>query len=405
MTTPGTRVPPDQFLGVPRSAATGIRLDDAAHQRLVSAINDLALAPGEWPTVLRLLGRAFNCHYAAAITTTPERDAPRSLGAVGITAEDHRDFLSTWHKRNLYGSRCPARRAGAVVLGSSIVPRAELVRSDMYRHYLAPRALEEVVRLDLLHESDRSQSISLARPWSSGPFTDAELDFARALMPHLQHAVAVQARLADSSAAARSALDALETVQAPILLLDRRGRLVYASAEAELLLRDGDGLSIGTGEALRAAAPPLTARLAALISRAVGAHSEPGRSGTLRLPRPSGRPDLTLVAVPLLMAGPGAHHPAVLLQVADPVARANPHRALLVEAFALTPAEADLAVDLLAGLSVREIADGSGRSIATIRTHLASLLAKTGTARQSELVRLLMRLPQWPSHQGLCTGP
>jgi DNA-binding CsgD family transcriptional regulator len=101
--------------------------------------------------------------------------------------------------------------------------------------------------------------------------------------------------------------------------------------------------------------------------------------------------------LPPRAAGPGAHHPAVLLQVADPSARANPQRALLVEAFGLTPAEADLATDLLAGLSVREIAAASERSVATVRTHLASLLAKTGTARQSELVRLLMRLPRMPN--------
>jgi DNA-binding CsgD family transcriptional regulator len=397
VTTPGAHVAAERFPGMPPGAAAEIRINQDAYQRLVSAINDLALAPGEWPTVLRLLGRAFNCHYAAAITTTPDRDAPRSLGAIGITPDDHHEFLRIWHKRNLYGSRRPTRQAGAIVLGRSIVPRAELVRSDMYRDYLAPREIEEVVRLDVLHEGDRSQSISLARTWSLGPFTDAELHFAQALMSHLQRAVVVQARLGDASAAARSALDALETVQAPILILDRRGRLVHASADAERLLREADGLSIGTENALRADAPSLSLRLAALVTRAVGTHAEPGTSGTLRLPRPSGRPDLTLVAVPLRMAGPGAHHPAVLLQVADLSARANPHRALLVEAFELTPAEADLAADLLGGLSVREIAAASERSIATIRTHLASLLAKTGATRQSELVRLLMRLPHWPS--------
>jgi DNA-binding CsgD family transcriptional regulator len=399
VTTLGARVTAEGFPGVPPSAASATRTDATAYRCLVSAINDLALAPSEWPTVLRLLGRAFNCHYAAAITTTPERDAPGSLGAIGITADDHREFLRSWHKHNVYGSRWPAREAGAVVLGSSIVPRAELVRSVMYRHYLAPRKIEEVVRLDVLHESDRSQSISLARTWSSGAFADVELQFAQALMPYLQRAVVVQTRLGDASAAARSALDALETAQAPIFILDRRGRVVHASAEAARLLREADGLSIATGDALRAAAPSLSARLATLITRTVGTHGEPGTSGTLRLPRPSGKPALTLVSVPLPLytAGPGAHHPAVLLQVADPGARANPHRALLVEAFELTPAEADLAADLLAGLSVREIAAGSGRSIATVRTHLASLLAKTSTARQSELIRLLMRLPRAPN--------
>ena len=57
-------------------------------------------------------------------------------------------------------------------------------------------------------------------------------------------------------------------------------------------------------------------------------------------------------------------------------------------------AEAILAADLLCGLSVGEAAVKRGRSVATMRTHLASVLAKTGTARQSELVRLLSRLPR-----------
>jgi DNA-binding CsgD family transcriptional regulator len=370
-------------------------MDEIAYQRLVSAIYDLALAPDEWPTVLRLLGCALNCHYAAAIATTPDRDAPRSLGAVGITDEDHREFLRTWHKHNLYGSRWPAREAGVVVLGRSIAPRAQLVPSAMYRHYLAPRAIEEVVRLDIFHENDRSQSVSLARPWSSGPFTPDELRFAHAVIPHLQHAAAVQVRLGDVSTVARSALDALETAQAPILLLDRRGCIVHVSAEAEQLLREADGLSAGaTG--LRAATPALSSRLTALIKRSVGAAGSPGASGALRLPRPSGRPDLMLVAVPLRpdMAYPGARSPAIVLQVTDPLACAAPDRALLAEAFGLTPAEASLAADLLRGLSAGEVAAGNRRSIATVRTHLANVLAKTETARQSELVRLLMRLPR-----------
>ena len=114
-----------------------------------------------------------------------------------------------------------------------------------------------------------------------------------------------------------------------------------------------------------------------------------------------------LVAVPLSprAALPQAHHPTVVLQVTDPLARTAPNRALLAEAFELTPAEVDLATDLLGGLSVREIAASSGRSIATVRTHLANVLAKTGTARQSELARLLMRLPRIPIQGPPFTSP
>ncbi len=374
---------------------TGPRMDEDAYQRLLPAIYETALAPSEWPAVLRLLARALNCHCAAVVATTPARDAPRPLGVVGIAEDDHREFLRVWHKRNVYGSRSPASELGAVVPGRSIVPRNELVRSEMYRRYLAPRAIEEILRLDIFYENDRSQSVALGRPWSSGPFTPEELRFARALMPHLQHAAAVQVRLDDASAVARSALEALEAAQAPILLLDRRGRIVHGSVEAQRMLGETDGLSAGAA-GLRAATPALSARLAAVIARAAGRAGEPGASGALRLPRPSGKPDLTIVAVPLRTdaACPGAQQPTVVLQVTDPLARPALDRELLAEAFGLTPAEAGLAADLLRGLSPGEVAAGSGRSIATVRTHLANVLAKTETGRQNELVRLLMRLPR-----------
>lgn len=371
------------------------RIDESGCQRLVSMIDNLALAPEEWPTVLRLLGHTFNCHYAAAVSTTPDRASPRSLGAVGITSEDHQEFLRVWHRQNLLGLRHPVREAGAIVVGRNMVPRAELVRSAMYRRYLAPRAIQELIRLDIFHDDSRSQSISLARPWSSGHFTPEELGVVRVLMPHLQHAAAVQVRIRDAATVTRSALAALETVQGPILLLDLKGCVVHASADAERILRQADGLSAGAS-GLRAATPALSARLTLLITRAAGARGMPGTSGALRLPRPSGKPDLTLAAVPLRQgtANPGERQSAVVVQVTDPLARAIPDRALLGAAFGLTPAEGEVACDLLGGLSVGEIADCRKRSVATVRTHLANILAKTETTRQTDLIRLLMRLPR-----------
>src|SRR6478609_5776549 len=123
-----------------------VTINEDGYQRLLAAIYDLVFAPTDWPIVLRQLAEELNCSYAASITTTPERDTPCSLGAVGITAEDHCEFLRTWHKRNVFGARRPAREAGAIVLGQTILPKSELLRSDMYRHYLAPRGIEEVVR-------------------------------------------------------------------------------------------------------------------------------------------------------------------------------------------------------------------------------------------------------------------
>lgn len=68
--------------------------------------------------------------------------------------------------------------------------------------------------------------------------------------------------------------------------------------------------------------------------------------------------------------------------------------------FGLTPAEGDLARDLLTGATILEIARRNGRSAATLRTHLARLFGKTGTGRQVDLVRLLEQATAF----GSCTS-
>lgn len=370
-------------------------IDEDGHYCLLSAIYDLALAPTNWPIVLGLLAEALNSPHASSVITTPERDAPRPLGAVGITAEDHRAFLRAWHKSNVFGTRRPAREAGTIVLGRTILAKPTLLRTAMYRQYLEPRGIHELVRLDILADAYRSQSIALARPWASGPFTSDELAFARALMPHLQRVANLHAHIEGTTSIAQSAIDALDETQAPLLLLDASGRVVHGSAEAERLLHEADGLSAGC-HGLRAATPALSARLQAVLARAAGSSRGPGVSGALHLRRQSGKPDLVLVAIP---AGPRSFGPdigraSVVVQITDPLARAAPDPVILADAFDLTPSEALLATDLLCGLSVAEAAVKRKRSVATVRTHLASLLAKTGTARQSDLVRLLSRLPR-----------
>ena len=371
-----------------------VMISEDGYHHLLSAIYDLVLAPADWSTVLRLLAGALNSPHASSVITTPERDAPRPLGAVGITADDHRAFLHTWHKDNVFGARRPVREAGAIVLGRTILPKSALLRTAMYQDYLLPRGIEEIVRLDIFSDASQSHSIALARPWASGPFTSDELAFARALMPHLQRVATLHADVEHTTSFARTAIDALDEAQAPSLLLDATGRVVHASAEADRLLHEADGLSAGR-DGLRAATPALSGRLRAVLARAAGSSRAPGISGALHLRRPSGKPDLVLVAIPVRSRslGPAIGQASVVLQITDPLARAIADPAILADAFDLTPSEAILAADLLCGLSVVEAAAKRGRSVATVRTHLATVFAKTGTARQSDLIRLLSRLP------------
>ena len=93
-------------------------------------------------------------------------------------------------------------------------------------------------------------------------------------------------------------------------------------------------------------------------------------------------PDATLL---------GADGPSALMFVTDPSAAPPPLERTLCELYGLTPAEAGVAVRLVTGAPLCDVADELGISMNTARTHLRRVFAKTRTRGQSDLVRLLLR--------------
>lgn len=68
----------------------------------------------------------------------------------------------------------------------------------------------------------------------------------------------------------------------------------------------------------------------------------------------------------------------------------------LAEIFQFTPAECRLAELLAKGHTPDVCATQLGVSITTVRSQLRALFRKTGTERQAELVRLLVRASSYP---------
>jgi DNA-binding CsgD family transcriptional regulator len=361
-------------------------------------IYDAALDQAAWPALLARLATLFGCHFADSFRRTDDYSA---FGGVshGLDPADYNDvFLGFWVKRNVWGKRRPVIRAGDVMTTRQMMPEDELRASEMYNDYLAPRDLHEGLRLDIWAGGGWIEDISLLRPWSAGPFGVADIRLAHTLMPHLQRGAAIARRLRQADQLADCGMAALEHLAAAFLVLDRSGNLIHANPAASALLAAADGFRI-TPAGFTGASTAVTTKLQATLEMASGRPGAPAEAGALRLPRPSGRQALALVAMPLraggrLQEGPGwGGSPAILVCVTDPEEGARPAQDHLVALFGLTQAEAALAAGLLAGQDLRDIAAHSGRSIHTVRSQLATLMAKTDTGRQAELVRLLGRLP------------
>jgi DNA-binding CsgD family transcriptional regulator len=103
---------------------------------------------------------------------------------------------------------------------------------------------------------------------------------------------------------------------------------------------------------------------------------------------------LVIHSVPVADAmADGPHTVLVLVDLSD---TPKPRPASLEQLFGLTRAEARLAVQFASGCTPAHIAAENGLSLATVRSQLASVFAKTQTSRQTELVALLARVAILP---------
>jgi len=95
----------------------------------------------------------------------------------------------------------------------------------------------------------------------------------------------------------------------------------------------------------------------------------------------------------------------VLLVAFDPEIRQAPPADMLKRMFALTEAEADVAIGIACGRRVAEIAVDRGVKVETVRSHSKTVFAKTRTRGQAELAALMARLTFFAPHRSPGNGP
>ena len=181
-------------------------------------------------------------------------------------------------------------------------------------------------------------------------------------------------------------LELLDRLQLGGALLDAAGTVREINASAERIVAAHQPAKGGA----QRRSPPLATRA---IRRLFGPEvTRPAHGLATARDRVALGPRPIIACTLPLPDGGGARTGAMIVMV-DLNLPLLPSAAILATAFSLTRAEAQMAADLAAGKSLRAIAQRRKVTIMTMRAHLKSVLAKTRTHRQAELVALLSRLP------------
>lgn len=281
-------------------------------------------------------------------------------------------------------------RAGTLCCDHEHFDARFVARSEFYQDFLLPEGLRYVLGSRITADEADPQGgylMGLLRGPERGVFSAETQARVQRLMPHLQRAFALKDQLEQLHEHARMLEAALEAAGPAALALDRSGRIRHADAQARGWLAAASPVLSRRGRLqLAAGGAAAQERLQAAIERC----ARSGEIQALALPGHT----LTLSRMPARGVERADDRPALLLCLIAPTRRPRlPPVGQLVALLGLTPAEARLARGLAAGLSLEEHAEQQGVRLATVRTQLKAIFAKTGTHRQSDLVRLLDTIP------------
>lgn len=284
-------------------------------------------------------------------------------------------------------------KPGAVVTLSEFIPASELEDSEFYRSFLSRSGSFYILGVDLPTQGVDAR-FRITRTKDGREFNDAEKEFVRLLVPHLQMAVEFYTHQHRLESERDLYAGAVNQLSVGTLILDADSKVLDMNRQAEKILALEDGIRV-INEHLDLSTPSKTAELRDHIKTVLSTEHKDraGFAQAIRVERPSGALDFSLMVKPV----PAAHWlegkaiPAVAIFVADPAGEVDAVAETLAILFGLTPTEATVSLLLANGLSLDEAAEDMGVARNTVRAHLRSIFSKTGVSKQTQLVRLVLK--------------
>lgn len=219
--------------------------------------------------------------------------------------------------------------------------------------------------------------MTLTRKESSGRFEERHMALLNALAPHIAAGLA--------RADVRETLDSPAGSDVGVIVLDESGKVEIANAVAD------EWLAQDTRKHWPLALPLLVS----LASRAVDGSEPPFAGAAVETTHPRTG---ALYRLHWERQTDASERPRTLILM-EPLRPAESPAAL--ERMGLTPRESKVALALLRGLSVSEIAAELNRSPHTVTQHMKSIFDKLGVSSRHELAARLMSKNPSPSHSRL----
>jgi DNA-binding CsgD family transcriptional regulator/PAS domain-containing protein len=360
---------------------------------LVGDIYDAALEPARWSDVLCDV-RDFVGGSAAWVfskdTSTKSLNIHYDCG--GVDPHYQQLYRDQYAKLDPLTSGQVLAEIGRPISTADIMAVDEFERTRFCQEWRRPQGLIDFGTAALDKSATGAALFGVFRQARQGVFDDDTRWRMRQIVPHIRRAMLVARAIELKTSEASALADTLDGVSAGMFLVDKSGRIVHVNASGRSMLDERSVLRTSGGR-LAANEPNATLALNEVLAMAAAGDATVGVKGiSVSLQAREGDPHvahvLSLTCGERRRAG-NRYEAAAALFVHKATLRTPSGPETIARTYKLTPTELRVLLAVVEVGGVPEVAEALGISEGTVKTHLHRLFAKTDTARQADLVKLV----------------
>jgi DNA-binding CsgD family transcriptional regulator len=350
----------------------------------LARIYNAPLAPDAWRSVLVSLSELAGSDGAALILQQQQTLQVISAEIVGIAQDLTKDYLEYYAELDPYLPEIYQHATDTWVSLGEFKLRKDLRQSEWYNDFICKHGVAEIEGICLTETPSLRAVLGLHYTVQRQPTPSKAL---RGLIKPLVQAVRLDLELRTRKWQASLGLSTLSRLSIGLILINDLRRVVEMNATAESIVRRADAFAIRDGRIVlrrRFEAEKLSAFIAAVSMKPC----HEGKMFRMLVGRAGGNRPYTLTIMPDVGFLTAFGRAGALVLITDPDI-AVPSEIGLSELFGLSPAESRVAVSLIRGQTLLQIAVNTGVQITTLRTQIRSILKKVGVHRQTDLVATL----------------
>lgn len=358
---------------------------------------DAAMQDGSWAGALARLDSLFDMSGVIFEQHDFINDRFLEFESDGLPEQGLVDWASHYHKICPRLAHIKKKTAGSITVDYQFIDESGIEKHPLYQEFLGAYDSRYFLATTLEHDLERYTTISMQRNKRQGHASAHDVELLQLLSPHLQRAFLLKRKLGLERQKVSDYQAAFQSLSVGVLIVDDTGALDFINEAARSILSRDQNVRI-LGKQLVFSDP--VSRTHYGFARAALQDDAHCQLEPIAVAQDGLSPPLRFDFLPLPEMTEFARYLDVdqetkkrlLILITDPARTSQPPVQLLRDCYQLSAAEAELALSLSRGQTLRQHADKKDVTYATVRTQLVSLRGKMGERDQAGVIRQVTRL-------------